>query len=325
MLSLHSLGSEEPAHRLEGWHERATVRSQPRRMLEPAPGQLYFPPEMIPAAVHPLVAERGPAAVEGLLARQLVHHLDFTDELEHHVVNQVAHALGRDAYGFGLSDEMRHDAYKIYVDEAYHALFSADLRFQVCRATGLDSRAPGESAFLTRLADIRDRVPSRYRDLVTVFFAIVTETIISRILAGIPGDERVVPAVREVIGDHAQDEAIHHGYFRDLLRTVWPGLPAEARLVIGPVIPELILCFLEPDLELTAEWLADLGLSPYERAQVIAESYAAPTQLDTVRFAAAATLRYVAEVGALDDGPTAAAFHRAGLAPPGALLTGVGA
>jgi hypothetical protein len=77
----------------------------------------------------------------------------------------------------------------------------------------------------------------------------------------------------------------------------------------------LVYAFLEPDYSAVRLGLADIGLAPDEIDQVLAESYSSQTVQQDVAGAAKMTLRYFAEVGALDDPQTAEAFAKAGLTP----------
>src|SRR4051794_5810131 len=106
----------------DNWERRASVRTKPRRTLDAdGPIDTYFPPELAPAALHPLVVSRGPAAVRRFLVHALFQYLHFTTELESTAVIPVSIRLGRGACGLDLPREMRRDAYKITTDEAWHA------------------------------------------------------------------------------------------------------------------------------------------------------------------------------------------------------------
>jgi hypothetical protein len=114
------------------WFDRATVRKAPRRLLEPEDAGRYpFSPDLVPLAAHPLVRALPPRAFERVLIQHLYRYLDFTAKLEHLVVNRTVLGIAHDTIGVELPEAMRFDAYKIYCDEAFHALFSADLARQV--------------------------------------------------------------------------------------------------------------------------------------------------------------------------------------------------
>ncbi|MFI5911852.1 diiron oxygenase [Dactylosporangium sp. NPDC051541] len=300
--------------RFRRWDRRASVRAKPRRSLD-APGrdQLYFPPELVPAAAHPLVAARGPTAGHALLVHRLHQYLGFTIELEDLAVIPVAASISRGRSGLELPEAMRADAFKIVTDEAWHAQFSYDLQRQVAQETGVAPRTPEVAEFVDRLDAVRHRLPPAVRGVESLLFAVVSETLISTILADLPHDQRLPGAVRSVVADHAEDEGRHHVYFRTLLGHLWPALTAEQRRLVGPHLPEMIFAFLEPDRRALAFALRDLGLSTAAIEQVIAESLPRADVNRGVALGAATTVRYLRETGVLDDPATFDRFAESGL------------
>lgn len=296
------------------WDELASVRSSPRRLLADAPAdQIFFPPELVPAASHPLAAERGPAAVRALLVHRLYQYLEFTVELEDTAVIPVASRIARGRAGLDLPEQMRLDAFKIATDEAWHAQFSYDMIAQVRAATGVAHRPVAPPRFTVRLAEIARRLDADLRGIDDLLFAVVSETLISAILSDLPTDRRLPPAVRAVVADHAEDEGKHHAFFRSLLGFLWPALSGGQRRRVGPLLPELVAAFLEPDHAATAHALAEIGLSGPEVERVLHESYPRDAVRRSVADAARTTVRYLQDVGALDDPCTREAFAAAGL------------
>lgn len=296
------------------WDERAGVRRKPRRVLDtPADDALYFPPDLFPAANHHLVLAKGPELVRLLLVQHLYDYLDFTTELEALAVIPVAGKLGRGSAGLDLPEHMRADAFKIVTDEAWHAQFSDDFARQVEERTGVPRIRTSPPAFIGRLEAIRAHLPSAVRGLESLMFTVVSETLVSGILAGVPRDRRVQESVRAVVRDHAEDEGRHHVYFRTLLRYLWPTLDPVHRQAIGPVLPEIIFAFLEPDFARIGRILRGCGFTVEETEQVLAESWPTERRVRDAAEAANATIRYFADAGALDEPGTAAAFETAGL------------
>lgn len=296
------------------WNRRASVRVAPQRILENVqPGLLYFPQELSPGAAHPLVAAHGEQAVERLLVHRLYEYLHFTSELEVIAVIPTASRLARGQADLDLPELMRADAYKIVTDEAWHAQFSFDLLKQVERHTGIQCVQPEKPQFLRRLEMLRDQLRPDVHELADIMFAVVSETLISSILARVPRNPRVVTAVREVVRDHAEDEGRHHAYFRGLLRLVWPALDARQRRIIGPTLPDMIFAFLEPDYPATALALIDLGLSNRDAEQVLVECFPRSAVRRNHRASAEATVRYLQADGVLDEPETYESFARAGL------------
>jgi P-aminobenzoate N-oxygenase AurF len=223
--------------------------------------------------------------------------------------------ISRRRSGFDLPETMVEDAYKIYTDEAWHAQFSDDLQRQVAVKTGIGPSVFEEPNFFRKLnAFQRDLGPDEQR-LVMIFFTIISETLISAILSGIPSDPRVVMAVRELVADHAQDEGRHHAYFSRLLEFTWPRLNKAQRALIGPLLPEMVLAFLEPDFVAIAGNLRACGLTAEQIDQVMTESYPLENVRAGIRSASRQTIRHFERVGIVDDPRTAEALEASRLWP----------
>jgi hypothetical protein len=316
---VRSIGIAEAAYSsaFTSWHARAAVRAKPRREIgESEPREhLYFPPELVPVAQHALVAQLGADTVDRVLIQRLHTYLEFTAELEQGAVNPVTAMISRRRSGFDLPETMIEDAYKIYTDEAWHAQFSDDLQRQVAVRTGVGPSVFEEPNFFRKLNGFQHDLGRSESRLVMIFFTIVSETLISAILSGIPTDPRVVTAVREVVADHAQDEGRHHAYFSRLLEFTWPRLNKAEKQLIGPLLPEMILAFLEPDFVAIAGNLRACGLSAEQIDQVMTESYPAAAVRAGIRSDSRATIRHFERVGIVDDPRTAEALEASRLWP----------
>jgi hypothetical protein len=297
------------------WEARSAVRAKPRRVLFPEDeqGRLFFPPELVPLVLHPLVRERGDAAVAELLLQRLYVYLEFTAELEHEAINPVTQRISRRRIGFAVPDSMVEDAYKIYTDEAWHAQFSDDLERQLIAATGVHPVSLLEPQFFSRLREIESEIDGEHRGLPSILFTIISETLISSILCDIPHDERVVGAVREVVADHAEDEGRHHAFFAKFFACMWPQLSTRQRKAIGPLLPSLVLAFLEPDYAALRQILEPSELTLAEIDGVLEESFPRHEVVAAVRNASGAPVRMFEQFGVLDDGATREAFAAAGL------------
>ena len=150
---------------------------------------------------------------------------------------------------------------------------SYDFMMDIAERTAMPVRLPALPHFARRLRAIMRTVAPDQRTLYTLMFSIVSETLISATLASLPADRHLLPAVRAIAADHAQDEGRHHAYFRTLLVHLWSALDKETRSQIAARVPELIFAFLEPDLTATTFALADTGLDDKLIDQVIHESY----------------------------------------------------
>jgi P-aminobenzoate N-oxygenase AurF len=305
--------------RFQRWEAEASVRNKRRRTVENIAreeqmGLSFFPSSSVPVAEHPTVQALGPAVRRELQIRALYTYLDFTAELEQTVVNPITQLISRRRLGVMLPPAMEEDAYKIYADEAWHALFSDDLQRQVELATRVPSIRLPHPQFTGRLAEIERDLDSGERHLARVFFAIVSETLISSFLADVPKDEGVARPIRDLVADHAIDEGRHHAYFSHLLGLLWPELSIEQRLTIGSLLPEFIHAFLEPDVTAVAAMLVESGLDDDATAEVLTDVYGAGAAPGTVEEAARHTLSHLARVGVFDEPETRAAFLEAGIA-----------
>jgi hypothetical protein len=302
--------------RFQNWDRSAAVRRRPLRRLreEAAPGQLYFPPELVPVHTHPLVAALGETARHRLLIHSLYDYLHFTSELEDIAVIPVAMQISRGRSGLALPEEARRDAFKIVTDEAWHAQFSYELLRQIADRTGEPVPDLPEPMFVERLSAISAQLHTHVPALGELLFTVVSETLVSSLLTEIPHDSRLPSAVRETVADHAVDEGRHHAYFHDVLVRLWRALSSSERASVGPWLPSIILAFLEPDYRAVGLSLAALGLSAEQVEAVLTDSYPRPRVLASTAAAARPTIRYFTEVGALRHPATADAFA---VFPPG--------
>ncbi|AFZ28265.1 P-aminobenzoate N-oxygenase AurF (plasmid) [Cylindrospermum stagnale PCC 7417] len=317
MLSLKKVhnGSDGYNSVFQSWHEQASIRVKSRRVIseDELEGKVFFPPESFPVISHPLIKERGEHIIKKLLIYRLYSYLDFTENLELQIVNPIAYKIAHNQLNIDMSREKRLDAYKIYVDEAYHALFSVDIKTQVEKVTGIASLDLGTPNFLQRLSHIQESVDSNLQEIIKVFWTIVSETLITGILAEMPKNKDVVTPVREMIKDHAQDESHHHVYFASLLETLWFQLQPKYRSVIGPLLPEMIFAFLEPDITVIKYCLGAVGLESQEIDMVVKESYSRRDVILGVKKAANVTLKHFDINGIFEDPYTAEAFEKSGL------------
>lgn len=310
MTSLESTPGPQYRSRMACWDRKANVRAVPRRIIDTDTTRLYFSPDVVAITSHPWVVEHGEAFIPELLTRHLYRFLDFTTILESLVVNPVALAVANGLIGVEIPREMRFDAYKLYCDEAYHALYCEDLKQQVERVTGVALISAPEPRYMRELRATEACLPNNsLRSLARIFFVIVSETLISHTLTNVPDDPRVDAAVREVIADHAQDEGRHNAYFASLLKIVWPRLSETQKDEIGPLLPGFILGFLAPDLRQIQGDLEHAGVSTRRAVDMLQETYSAQASAATARAAARSTLRHFAEANVFSHGPSADAFY----------------
>lgn len=301
--------------KLHQWDQRASVRRMPRRvLLDTSNGdKVYFVPELAPICRHPIIADLGPSAIREILVQHLYGYLDFTAVFEQEVINPVVAQIAKRAIGVELPEPVAFDAYKIYCDEAYHALFSFDLKRQVELATAIPPNLVDNTSLSQRLEKILSAIPAEFRLMARVFFVITYETLISALLARMPKDERVDKTVRQVVADHADDEGQHHIYFSSLLTIIWPQLTWEQRSVIGPLLPHFIVESLRPNYPAIEHMLFRRNFEPDQIRLVMEESYPPHQLLADARITARATLNLFERTGIMADPITYKSFQAAGL------------
>lgn len=267
------------------WTDHASVRAKP--YPSPAPVELPgLPAEFVPVLHHTRLRALPQAQRHLLRGAALFRFLNFTHRLEMMVVNTVTANIALGRYDFELPATMRRDAHRIYVDEAYHALFS----FEHMQA--LQNRLPSAMArerqprFLTALERLRNDLDRRQALLLEMFFVIISEMLITTTLKSAHARDDIAADVRDMLVQHAQDEARHHIYYRALLGEIWPQMNADDQDFILRSTPALLLTYCVPDLEAMKDELTYCGLSAKEACRILAETY--PHE---------ATARYAQEIG----------------------------
>jgi hypothetical protein len=283
-------------------------------MVDPAEAnKVPFSPSLVPVASHPLVKERGPDAAFVIQARRLFSYLNFTDFLETEAVVPAAMLIARRKTSLILPDDMVFDGRRIATDEMYHAQCAGDLMKQMSDLTGVPVCYQSQPNFLAELQRIRDELPRDIAPLATLFFSIVSETLITSILKDIPQDEQVFTAVRQVVADHHVDEARHHAYFARVLQLTWEQLTIREKDCIGPLLPTFITLFLTPDKNATIASLSSIGLDEKQATLVFAETYPEEGVQRELSKAAHPALRHLKEIGAFDHSATCEATEASGL------------
>lgn len=295
------------------WNEQSWIRSKPVR--DEGLGGLPFSPELVPLAQHARVAGE-PGVQARALAYRLLAHLQFTTLLELRHINPACALLVEGRAPVALSEEQRQDALRIYCDEAGHALFVEILSTQVEEHFGVRRGVLGRPRFDSLLEELIDEQRGALSEgLIRLLFASVSETLITQVLRDIPGDPRVGPAVRAVIGDHADDEARHSAFFRWYFDKLWTSLELPQQERAAAVLPRLLWTFLGPDPALDAGVLGSLGFGAEEARDIVGEIYPRAQVSEAVRRAAAPTLSLFERAGVFSSRRAQDAFAEHHLSP----------
>lgn len=293
------------------WDSRAWVRAKEHQSTAFDGGRAFFTPDVVPLLSLPESAALSAEALHDLCARHLQWHLAMTVDLELGPVNDAVHVIREHA---AFPKGLRHDALRLYTDEAGHAEMCATMADAVERATGV-AAPDAPPPFVTHVREVVAAAPDDVRDVVRVLAAFVSETLISATLTRVPYDDRVQLGIRRLIADHAEDERRHSVLFRDVFARLWPTLAPDVRAAAGVLVPGLVHAFLAPDV---ADLTAAAALHPEAFADpALAAAAAVERATANGAFAAAAepTLRVLHEHGAFDDPDIAGAFVACGLFP----------
>lgn len=297
------------------WYEAAGVRGGIRRMLrdETDQGKVYFPRALVPYLDHELVRDLPATARHELTVRHLYQFLLATTHLETRVVNRGAELIANDRLGIEVPTGLRLDAYKVYCDEGYHALYSLDLANQVAAVTGIGVPAWDFGGFVDRLEDTAARLLPDDVQLAQLLQVVVFETLITAVLNELPGDTTVVTTVRELSRDHARDEGRHHRFFAAFFHHLWANLTAEQRVRAARALPALIEDCLRWDTRPVHASLQLAGLDPAAAEDVVTDSYGR----EDIAPVAVATVRMCRSAGVLDVPGAVEEFAARGLVTDG--------
>ncbi|HUI13308.1 MAG TPA: diiron oxygenase [Xanthobacteraceae bacterium] len=306
-------GEDAPKWRLADWSTAATVRSVAGRRLADKDRGLPFSPELVPLMNHELVRNRDDAVQRMILGQKLHSYFRFTTHLELKAVLPACTMIGLTESVVRTSAEFAHDGFKIAVDEAHHAYCAEDMKQQLTAITAIRPFRERPPAFLRALAVEQDSLDGKFRQLALLAFTCVSETLITSSLASVPADERVMRAIRDVILDHARDEAKHHLYFSCFMETMWAQLSLAEKDVVGPLFAKFIGTFLSHDTEAEMDWLEAAGFSAGDGKRIAAESYEAIDLRKVHRQASKPTITLMSRFGMLDHAATSDALAAAGL------------
>ncbi len=261
-LSLNASGA------FERWHEKATVRSMPRRVIDADDSTRdMFPRQLTPIVSHPLFHQKYYESISEFLCLQLYRYLNFTINLELLIVNPNIIKLSRGADVFKLTDEDVIALHKMYVDEGYHALFCIDMAQQLEALTNFKPKFDLKPSFMRIFEDgfAEDAISN-------VIFTAVSETLITSNLTDVARDKTAPEAVSKLMQDHARDESRHHAFFKGLILRMHCDNPLGLRRQLH-LIPKSIMAFIEPDRLMLRAGLLQIGVTRDDADQIIDETY----------------------------------------------------
>jgi hypothetical protein len=303
------------------WYDTAGVRSGVRRMFadetdgEIDAGKVFYPQHLVPYLAHEALTELTEAQRRMLTIRHLYQFLLSTTHLETRIVNTTAERIANNRAGLDLPNAARLDAFKVYCDEGYHALYSLDLADQIAAATGVAIPPWNYGGFVDRLEETGRHLLPGEPELVPLLQTVVFETLITAVLNEIPNDPSVITVVRELTRDHAKDEGHHHRFFARFFHELWANLEPRLREPVAHTLPALIQACLTWDVEPVHRSLTMSGVDSPTADLVVADAYAeSGANADICR----ATVRTFRSAGVLDVPGAEEAFAAHRLLTPSA-------
>lgn len=297
----------------KSWHQEAWVRSKPRNLDAFEPDKEFFSRSLAPILLCEEAITLSPADVRAILVHHLYNYLEFTVRLEMGPVNDICMKIRDGKILPWLPTRMRDDVIRVYTDEAGHAEMSNDLRRRVQQHTGIVP-IKSKPAFLKALERLQGDRSTMEHDFVTLFFVIVSETLITGSLKKLPNDRTVQSAVRNVANDHARDEGRHHRFFSQVLRYVWPKLPGPIRHEALVLLPHLLHAFLGVD-ESTTRKMLDLYPATFPNpGEALGRIVEHPSVRKGIQASAAPTLHLLENVGVFAESGARDLFAQSGFA-----------
>jgi len=214
------------------------------------------------------------SAHELLRKAALYRFLNFTHKLEILVVNTVTANIALGRYNADFSENLRLDAHRIYVDEAYHALFSFDLMKRI-KASNVTSDAFHEDIpeFIRGINKLVEAHSANDRALLELTAVIVSEMLITSTLREATLEPDMDQGVASMIEDHARDEARHHAFYKHVLLDLWSQLSDHQRNLVLRHIHPFLVAYTAPDEQALRTELRSVGLTEDQARLVIAETY----------------------------------------------------
>ncbi|MEV7612032.1 diiron oxygenase [Streptomyces sp. NPDC089799] len=303
---------------LDRWYESAGVRGGVRRIFhaETEQGRVFFPHALVSHLDHPEVKALAPERIREISVRHLYQFLHSTTHLETRVVNGAAEPVANGNTGMHFPSALRMDAFKVYCDEGYHALYSLDLADQIAAVTGIEVPDVDYGGFVTALQDSGRRLLPEDPLLAGQLQAVVFETLITAVLNEVPQDPTVVSTVRDLMRDHAKDEGRHHRFFSAFFLELWARLDRPRRILAARALPAMIRAALDWDVEPVRVSLRLAGLDEDRIEAVITDCYGGDAGIGRIQTVSRSTLRLCAQVDAFDLPGAADAFASYGLRAP---------
>lgn len=248
--NIHPLYSTYQPRQLQ-WEKHSSIRSRPRRILreENNVGD-FFPPSRQPLLVHPLLQTLKKEDRQFILIQSLYKYMNDIANIEKDIINHVCYKITKDDYFVSFTHEMKHDALSIIIDESYHAYVALDFMAQVEEYTNVKPIGlPSHTELSDAIRDLSVSLDSLVRNNFEFIAVCIAEHALTNDLIAVAKSKDVCKTFYYVMHDHVLDEGRHAKYFATMLEIFWDLLPEAQKCIIGPLLPELLKRYFQPNLQ----------------------------------------------------------------------------
>ncbi len=258
--------------KLGKWYEESWIQLPRSDFFCAEEAGYYFKPNLVPVSLHPLVKEAGVGVSEELQILHLYHYLDDVDTLETEVINKSLQNIFRGSIPLHIPNELWGDAYKIYIDEGFHAFMSYELKNEISAQTQIKYSKPHILQTVTSVNEQIDLVDPELWPLAQLLASATNETMISANLLQC-NDVGLKPTISTYLSSHLRDEAKHHIYFAELFQVVWNQLLLSEKKTLGLMLPKIIKSLLSINKRSICLDLIQVGFDRGNAELIFEESY----------------------------------------------------
>lgn len=261
----------------ETWEKRASVRTKPRLLCDPAQSGYFYPKARQPLTIHPKIIDLDETQHHYLLTQSFYKYNNDIALIETRLVNQAILTVMTDALPVLFLPEQKIDLYTIMVDEAYHAYVAYDAMLQVERYTGIKPlKCPSTLEIELAIHAVINRISPDYHSIFKLIAVCIAENTLTKELIDMLNMDDTHPYFQSLIYDHATDETRHSGIFFHLLAHIWLNISNDCKQNIASVLVDFIALYLSTSMQMAFDELilSNMGFSAPEANDIVRDTLA---------------------------------------------------
>src|SRR3990167_5913479 len=267
----------EYTSKLLQWDKFSSIRSRPRRLLEGDPHDYFYPIQKKAICAHYLVQQLGTDTIQFILLQSAYKFMQDIAFVEVELINNMATKIYNGSLRYVFPTAIRYDLLSIIIDEAYHAYVALDFIEQLQQYTQIKQLDPSnEVELLQSIKNFIQLFPDDdSRDVFEIIAICIGENTLTKELFNLKHSTNINKIFQHVMSDHMLDEGRHSEIFSIILRELWRNLNANLKLKLAEILPEFILDYLKPDLQIKFDMLllSSVGLNGDDTQRVINATY----------------------------------------------------